>query len=440
MTGMEYGAAYAPARLEDDRRASQYQAYCPTHQRSSPSKDLLKSNRSSEVSADSLYVAPEDIRHSEDSAINRPPSWIISAIHLQESLPPQSLAAKVPTPEPSPGMRPSIFGTRNFPQEPYQESVAWANSTNFVRNSSANITSPPDQNPTCEAFHGHTRGPSVFTLREHDMNHPRKDSRQYFRHPRRILEPWKMGIWRRFPARGFGALLMIVLLTGASAGIILSSHGRAIDEWKIGRDNAQASVYISVFEMIMNFLTLSALVDGMVMKYWRQMLHGTTLSAMHDTFLSVQLWPAIKRVATLRFNKVAIACVFSSLSFLRGPLFQRSLTFSPTTKTYTISPGPLAVGISLSISSVIATIPLYYGYWELGRTVSLNPLELAKAFGAPLLRGLDGNATPEMITVERGGMSIKYGALERYGEGKDLRVEEMSRTTVRTPWEGEIFG
>jgi len=100
----------------------------------------------------------------------------------------------------------------------------------------------------------------------------------------------------------------------------------------------------------------------------------------------------------------------------------------------------VVVGIVLSILGVVAIFPLYIGFWELGRRVSLNPLEVARAFGARMMDGLDGNATPEVITLERGGMAVRYGALERFGDEKKLRVEETSRATVRQPWDGEIFG
>lgn len=108
--------------------------------------------------------------------------------------------------------------------------------------------------------------------------------------------------------------------------------------------------------------------------------------------------------------------------------------------TYHTSHVLVAMGILLTAVGVGAVLPLYHGFWELGRRVTLDPLEVARAFGAPVLEGLDGNATPEMVTVERGGMGVRYGAVERYGEEKKLRVEETSRATVRVPWQGEIFG
>ncbi|CAI6332264.1 unnamed protein product [Periconia digitata] len=421
MSPKPYGDAYARASTKYDAddtasilsmtetlQYSQYQAYHPGHERNIPS-------------------------NSTDAS--RPPSWILSAMNLQQSLPPEQMAdppsPSISEPERSPGMRPSIFGTRDLPQIPYQESVAWANSTRFK-------STAEDRAPIG----------TIQKLEPTNINHfqretyVRKDSRQYFRSPRHINEPWKSGTWKRFPIWGFGALFMVLLFTGASIGILVGSNGKTNEDWKIGGDNAQPQVYLSVFEMVMNLLTFFALADGMVIRYWCQLLHGTTLSAMHDTYESAQIWPAMKRIATLRWNGVAVACVSTVVSLARGPLFQRAVTMTPSKTslpTYTIHVPLIAVGTFLSFLSVIAIAPLYQGFWQLGRPVSLNPLEIARAFGAPLLKGLDANATPEMMTVERGGMGIKYGTLERYGEGKDLRIEEMSRTNIRMPWEGEIF-
>jgi hypothetical protein len=131
----------------------------------------------------------------------------------------------------------------------------------------------------------------------------------------------------------------------------------------------------------------------------------------------------------------------AALENLRKSWSQPVLISSSRTQTvYRTNRLFVVLGVLISLAAVAAIFPLYMGFWELGRNVSLNPLEIAKAFGAPLLEGMDGNATPEVITIERGGMAVRYGALERFGDEKKLRVEETSRATVRTPWEGEIFG
>lgn len=67
-------------------------------------------------------------------------------------------------------------------------------------------------------------------------------------------------------------------MTGASAGILLASENTSPSDWKVGNDNVQPQAYISVLEMMMNFLISLALVEGVVIKFWREMLHGSTVS------------------------------------------------------------------------------------------------------------------------------------------------------------------
>lgn len=98
----------------------------------------------------------------------------------------------------------------------------------------------------------------------------------------------------------------------------------------------------------------------------------------------------------------------------------------------------IGMAILVSMMGVLAVLPLYNGWWELGRAVSLSPLEIARAFGTPLLDGMDGNAGAQNVVVERGTLRVRYGAVEQYGEEKRLRMEETSR--VRKPWRGELFG
>jgi len=73
-------------------------------------------------------------------------------------------------------------------------------------------------------------------------------------------------------------LLLTRLVTGLSAGILLASNGRAISSWRIGDDDAQVQVYISTIEIIINFLSFFALAEGIVIRFWRQLLRGTTVS------------------------------------------------------------------------------------------------------------------------------------------------------------------
>ena len=142
----------------------------------------------------------------------------------------------------------------------------------------------------------------------------------------------------------------------------------------------------------------------------------------------------------LQVNKVALATLFVLLSLARGPLLQRALTLETSGATYGLCIPTLILGLVLSLAPIAAILPLYHGYQSLGRSVSLNPVEVARAFGAPLLEGVDGNATAADVEMEKGWVKVKYGTVERVGREKVLRVEDSGASSVREPWEGEILG
>lgn len=738
---MDYGSAYARAARRDDE----------------DTVSMLSPAGSQSPEEYKPYRLVERRKSSEDLTLQDTPLCLPTSARLHQT------TSQGPDRAPSPvvTMGFSVFGDNTTSGSPYQEQVAWANSTKFQ-------PSQPEKRPET----------AQTTYTESDVG-TKRSSRKYFRDARHMLEPWTAGFQIRFPWWGLGAIFLILLFTGASAGVLLASHGSTMDDWKIGRDNAQPHVYVSVFEMLMNFLILFALVEGVVIRFWRQLLRGTTLDSLHDTYESVHLPSALRRMFRLNFNIVAVASLLTAISFARGPLFHRALTleenskrsidgaidlniatepvlelfesgesdirkqggtawtfssiiadlstdkplafpsacgdyctgtikgyafkascestvrsisvakvleqcvsctseqceslcevrsqtgassdffsigykqldeslvltsvhknapsckedmqvqtctltpamadipviltngnidlrsdapisrfhddsvdtsevimkkywplafdalfpslsinitlssdrkrldynkcvqppmtrdrygnatnanaqascssdtsallpsllvndpsivyaakaqqpqgedptcgltwndpmpdmirkmqslafrtavasaalpdsvFKPaltddalatlrsswtqnvpvtgyhTVSVYHVSPLLVALGIVVSIVGVAAVLPLYNGFWEMGRKVSLNPLEIARAFGAPLLDELDGNSTPDMIAVERGDMAIRYGAVDRYGEQKTLRVTDCGKTTVRVPWQGEIFG
>ena len=56
------------------------------------------------------------------------------------------------------------------------------------------------------------------------------------------------------------------------------------------------------------------------------------------------------------------------------------------------------------------TVPIFLEWWHLGRTVSLSPIETAKAFGAPGLSTRDSNAEAKAILKTIRGHEVPYGA------------------------------
>jgi hypothetical protein len=185
----------------------------------------------------------------------------------------------------------------------------------------------------------------------------------------------------------------------------------------------------------MVLFTLYALSEGVAIAFWLKLLHGTTIAEVYE---AASLGAAVRRLLRLQWSRVGVASIFAALSLVRGPLMQRALFLADG--VYAMNVVFAVLGMIISLTSILAILPLYNNYWTLGRSVSLNALEIARAFGAPLFDGLDGNMTTRDIEIEKGHLAVRYGAVERNGEEKVLRIEDTSKVNVRMPREGEIFG
>ena len=81
----------------------------------------------------------------------------------------------------------------------------------------------------------------------------------------------------------------------------------------------------------------------------------------------------------------------------------------------------LGLALGLSLLAFAFLIPLFVGYWRLGRTVSFSPLEVAKAFQAPLLTGQPSNAPADRLLLGVKGTRVQYG----------VGVEDFSSSNLR---------
>ena len=59
----------------------------------------------------------------------------------------------------------------------------------------------------------------------------------------------------------------------------------------------------------------------------------------------------------------------------------------------------------------MAVFPLFYGWWNLGRDVSMSPVEIAKAFKAPHTEGADANASVDKLLRQIGKRKARYGVV-----------------------------
>jgi hypothetical protein len=83
-----------------------------------------------------------------------------------------------------------------------------------------------------------------------------------------------------------------------------------------------------------------------------------------------------------------------------------SMTFDET--VYAVRYSWLIGAIVLIVLACLAILPTYRGWWLLGRPVSVSPLEIAKAFDAPLLRGVDANGTSKELARAIGDVRVRY--------------------------------
>ncbi|KAK4167757.1 hypothetical protein QBC43DRAFT_255438 [Cladorrhinum sp. PSN259] len=117
---------------------------------------------------------------------------------------------------------------------------------------------------------------------------------------------------------------------------------------------------------------------------------------------------------------------------------------------YVAKRGNLALAVAISLVGPLATLVLFWGWWKLGRSFSLSPLEVANAFcfkqgdhtAATLLAGSGSNASGGQLAeyVRRSGRDpvVRYGVVDEHEE-KRLAVAVDESGTVRMPRTEEML-
>jgi hypothetical protein len=93
---------------------------------------------------------------------------------------------------------------------------------------------------------------------------------------------------------------------------------------------------------------------------------------------------------------------------------------SNTRTIYSTNYHLVAAAAALNILAVVAILPTYYGWWTLGRECSLSPLEIARAFNAPLLNGLGADGSWKQIYNDAGEEKVKYTKVAK--ESQSIRT------------------
>lgn len=109
----------------------------------------------------------------------------------------------------------------------------------------------------------------------------------------------------------------------------------------------------------------------------------------------------------------------------------------------------LSVALVFTLLSTFATIPVFLGWWKLGRNVSLSPIEIAKAFDATALVSSDSNLPAKELLMEVGERQIRYGAVGlSAGSGYGVATAKVNASTklvmgdprfAQEPGDGNLF-
>ncbi|KAH9213307.1 hypothetical protein DL95DRAFT_506852 [Leptodontidium sp. 2 PMI_412] len=86
-----------------------------------------------------------------------------------------------------------------------------------------------------------------------------------------------------------------------------------------------------------------------------------------------------------------------------------------------------ASSLTITLLSIAMIIPSFYGWWRLGRKVSLNPIEMAEAFNAPVLQHQDAiHKDADHLLELVGERKVKYVPVEHeVGEGSVVQKMEI---------------
>jgi Protein of unknown function (DUF3176) len=87
---------------------------------------------------------------------------------------------------------------------------------------------------------------------------------------------------------------------------------------------------------------------------------------------------------------------------------------------------------------VLLVAPTFWGWWEIGRSVTLNPIEIAKAFDAPFFQGPGSNATERELVRNMGSRLLRYGEAEcqdrAENSSRQLKLADPHEISTPTPW------
>lgn len=91
----------------------------------------------------------------------------------------------------------------------------------------------------------------------------------------------------------------------------------------------------------------------------------------------------------------------------------------------------------VEIVCILFMAPTYWGWWRLRRHFSFSPLEIAKAFEAPLLANGNSNSSGSDLIREYGDVYVRYGAKRKDEGDSTRRLAFVESSSAEWPRQGD---
>ncbi len=91
----------------------------------------------------------------------------------------------------------------------------------------------------------------------------------------------------------------------------------------------------------------------------------------------------------------------------------------------------------ISLLGTLSVIPLFWGWWELGRPMTFGPLEIANAFEAPLFNDMGSNSKESQSMRKLSRRKVMYGGYVGMEGRRRLAIREQD--SVEKAQKGDLF-
>ncbi|KFA60442.1 hypothetical protein S40285_08272 [Stachybotrys chlorohalonatus IBT 40285] len=126
-------------------------------------------------------------------------------------------------------------------------------------------------------------------------------------------------------------------------------------------------------------------------------------------------------------------------SVSRGQNQTVQLTQMVQVAVYAFRPLTLWLSVAFTMAAVVGVGATMRGFWHLGRRVSLSPIEVGKAFRAPLFAGVGSNMPARDIVEQAGDFRVQYGVLSSADSHRGLELAIDAESSVMGPKRGEWY-